>query len=68
MEKPEYEIIHKLRDMFKRKRIVLHEYYEQEKAVTITQAERNMRFSLINKRTIDLALRKIKNESTKEKI
>ena len=68
MEKPEYGIIHKLRDMFKRKRIVLHEYYEQEKVVTITQAEGNIRFSLINKRSIDLALRKIKNESTKEKI
>ena len=67
MEKPEYGIIHKLRDMFKRKIIVLHEYYEQEKAVTITQAEGNIRCSLINKRTIDLALRKVKNESTKEK-
>ena len=68
MEKPEYGIIHRFRDMFKRKRIILHEYYEQEKAVTITQAEWNIRFSLINKRSIDLALRKIKNESTKEKI
>ena len=68
MEKPEYGIIHRFRDMFKRKRIILHEYYEQEKAVTITQAEGNIRFSLINKRSIDLALRKIKNESTKEKI
>ena len=28
MEKPEYGIIHRLRDIFKRKRIVLHEYYE----------------------------------------
>ena len=36
MEKPEYGIIHRFRDMFKRKRIILHEYYEQEKAVTIT--------------------------------
>ena len=54
--------------MFKRKKIVLHEYYEKEKAVTITQAEGNIMFSLINKRTIDLALRKIKNESTREKI
>ena len=68
MEKPEYEIIYKLREMFKRKRIVLHEYYEQEKIVTVIQAERNIRFSLINKRSIDLALRKIKNELTKEKI
>ena len=68
MEKPEYGIIHRFRDMFKRKRIILHEYYEQEKAVTITQAEGNIRFILINKRSIDLALRKIKNESTKEKI
>ena len=68
IEKPEYGIIHKLRDMFKRKRIVLHEYYEQEKVVIITQAEGNIRFSLINKRTIDLALRKVKNESIKEKI
>ena len=67
MEKPEYGIIHKLRDMFKRKRIVLHEYYEQEKAVTITQVERNIRFSLINKRTIDLALRKIKKWINKRK-
>ena len=62
------KLIHRFRDMFKRKRIILHEYYEQEKAVTITQAEGNIRFSLINKRSIDLALRKIKNESTKEKI
>ena len=68
VKKPEYSILQKLRDLFKRKRIILHEYYEQEKAVTITQAEGNIRFSLINKRTIDLALRKIKNESTKEKI
>ena len=68
VEKPEYGILQKLRDLFKRKRIILHEYYEQKKAVTITQAEGNIRFSLINKRTIDLALRKIKNESTKEKI
>ena len=68
MEKPEYGIIHKFRDMFKRNGIILHEYYEQEKAITITQAEGNIRFSLINKRSIELALRKIKSESTKEKI
>ena len=68
MEKPEYGILHRFRDLFKRKRIILHEYYEQEKAVTITQVEGNIRFSLLNKRSIDLALRKIKSESTKEKI
>ena len=67
MEKPEYVLIHRFRDIFKRKRIILHEYYEQEKAVTITQVEGNIRFSLINKRSIGLALKKIKNESTKEK-